>query len=77
VPVDKPPTPKDSADSGDPILAAANGPSGDKPAPNEVRPSVVSTPIAGGLLTAQHPVPPSSDKVPGLEDDFSGSGSIL
>ncbi|OYY70674.1 hypothetical protein, partial [Sphingomonas sp. 28-63-12] len=73
----KPPTPKDSADKGDAVLATVDTPDSDTPPPNAVRQSVESTPIAGGLLTAQRSLPPQSDAVPGLDDAYSGSGSFL
>ncbi|OQW75766.1 MAG: hypothetical protein BVN32_09495 [Proteobacteria bacterium ST_bin14] len=77
VPTEKPPTPKDAADAGDPVLASVSGTASDAAPTSAVAKSVVSEPIAGGLLTAQRRLPPRTEDVPGLDDGFSGSGNIL
>jgi hypothetical protein len=77
VPAEKPVTPQDSADIGDPILAMVEGEGDDKPAPNADRQGVESTELSPGLLSSQHSLPPSNDNVPGLDTAFSGSGAPL
>lgn len=77
VPAEKPPTPKDAADNGDPILASVDETPADKPAPNATRQNTESTSLAGGLLSAQRSLPPYSPDVPGIDQGFSGSGNVL
>ncbi|WP_344711180.1 beta strand repeat-containing protein [Sphingomonas humi] len=67
-------TPKDAADSNDPILAAVNVSEGDGPAPNEVRQKNASFEIVPGVLSEQRPLPPRLGDVPGLDQAFSGAG---
>ena len=74
VPAQQPPTPVDSADAGDPILATVSEPTTDKPASHGSRQTTVTVPIAGGLLAQQQTIPAHGETVPGLDQPFSGGG---
>ncbi|WP_242097076.1 YDG domain-containing protein, partial [Sphingomonas sp. CROZ-RG-20F-R02-07] len=71
----KPPTPVDTADAGDPILASVEQPSGEKPASHGTPQKTVTTPIAGGLLAEQRTLPSRGSTVPGVDEAFSGGGA--
>jgi filamentous hemagglutinin family protein len=75
VPAEKPPTPRDAADSGDMTLQAAAPPPPPKPASQPVRASVQTVAVSPGLVSTQIPVPPRPPAGAALDQRLPGTGN--
>ena len=73
IPDSAPPTPPDTADSGDPVLALASAPS-EKPTRQGIGLTNASLSVIGGMLSMERSSPTSSGQLPGVDMEFSGSG---
>ena len=69
-----PPTPSDSADQGDPVLAEAGTEEEQDEAPSEKRQQASTTVVVPGV-NVEVPTPPQAPEVPGADQSFSGSGN--
>lgn len=74
VPEQAPPTPKDNADQGDTVLAAAEEPDEPEEAPQEKRQLAATEQVAPNV-NVEVPTPPAPPEVPGAEEVFSGTGN--
>ena len=76
IPDRAPPTPHDSADVGDPVLALASAPGG-RTASQGAGLTSVGLLVVGGMLGAERSIPASSGRLPGFDMAFSGSGRVF
>lgn len=77
LPLTKPPTPKDTADTGDKTLSSVTPYTQPKPPANPKRAVMAVISVTGSTLMLQQVLPPKSQLTPGIETRFSGTANSV